>query len=162
MEQKRKGRLSAADRDYLTARGCELYCKGFSQKNIAELLQVTEKTVAKWREADNWDTKAQLHNIRPSEIKQMLLEYLLAIKNGENPPYKADDLSKITAAFDRLNDKRKKAVYTMESFDNFSAFMLEKAGKEKGKKREALLKLLQAVRIHFNHHVTTLLRQKDD
>lgn len=161
MEQKKKGRLSAADRDYLMARGCELYCKGFTQKNIAELLQVTEKTVAKWKDDDNWETKAKLHNIRPSEIKQMLLEYLLAIKNGENPPYKADDLSKIAAAFDRLNDKRKKAVYTMESFDNFSAFVLEKAGLEKGKKRDKLVKLLQDVRIYFNFYVTTLLRQDD-
>lgn len=161
MTQKRRGRLSAADRDYLIARGSELYCKGFSLKNIAELLQVTEKTVAKWRDEDDWETKAKLHNIRPSEIKNMILEYLLAIKNGETPVYKADDLSKIAAAFDRLNDKRKKAVYTMEAFDDFSAFMLEKAGKETGKKREAMIKLVQTIRIHFNHHVTTLLRQDD-
>jgi len=161
MKQKKTGRLTASERDYLMARGCELFCKGFTQKNIAELLHVTEKTVSKWRADDNWDTKAKLHNIRPAEIKEMILEYLLAIKNGETPPYKADDLSKIAAAFDRLNDKRKKAVYTMESFDGFSAFMLEKAGTQKGEKRENIIRLLRAARLHFNHYVTSLLRQDD-
>lgn len=161
MRQKKGGRLSTKERDYLMARGCELYCKGFAQKNIAELLGVSENTVAKWRNEDEWDTKAKLHNIRPSEIKQMILTYLLAIKNGEKPPYKADDLSKVTAAFDRLNDKRKKAVYTMESFDCFSAFVLEKAALSDATKRESLLLMLKTTRTYFNYYVSSLLIADD-
>ena len=62
-----------------------------------------------------------------------------AIERGEPLPYKADDITKIVAAFDRITDHNKIAVYTMESLDGFSNFILEKAGQSTGKKREAYI-----------------------
>jgi hypothetical protein len=88
----------------------------------------------------------------------MILEYVRDLKNGDTPLYKADDLSKISAAFDRLNDSRKKAVYTMESFDDFSQFMMVKAGNNTGKKREDLIELLKLVRPYFDQYITELLQ----
>jgi hypothetical protein len=155
---KMAGRMTSEKRDYLVARGGELYAKGFSIKGISELLKVSEKTAAKWRDENDWEKQKQLNNIRPSEIKKMILEYVMAIKNGEAPPYKADDLSKISAAFDRLNDKRKKAVYTMESLDEFSGWLISLAGKSKGKKRQELLALLKKTRTHFDAYITELLQ----
>jgi len=150
--------MTSAQRDYLMSQGVELYAKGFSVQSISELLGVGVKTVYKWRDDEDWEKQKELSNIRPSEIQKMILEYVVAIKNGEAPPYKADDLSKISAAFDRLNDSRKKAVYTMESFDEFSSRMMTQAGQAKGKKREELLKLLKEVRVHFDKYITELLK----
>ena len=82
---------------------------------------------------------------------------MLDIKEGKKPQHKADDLAKISAAFDRLNDGRKKAVYTMESIDDFSQFMMVEAGNSTGKKRDEVLVLLQTIRVYFDKYVTELL-----
>ena len=82
----------------------------------------------------------------------------LAIEKGEPLPYKADDVSKVVAAFDRITDSKKVAVYTMESIDGFCSYMLEKAGKNIGKKRDSLLELIKEVRPHFDSYVTELLQ----
>ncbi|WP_258929383.1 hypothetical protein [Flavobacterium davisii] len=88
----------------------------------------------------------------------MILEYVRDLKNGETPLYKADDLAKVSAAFDRLNDSRKKTVYTMESFDDFSQFMMVMAGNASGKKREEILEQLKTIRTLFDKYVTELLQ----
>lgn len=152
------GRLNSVERDYKKSQGKDLYIKGFSITNISEIIGIGVKTLSGWRDADEWDKEKELNNIRPSEIKRMILEYVRDLKNGETPLYKADDLSKISAAFDRLNDSRKKAVYTMESFDDFSKFMMVSAGNNTGKKREELIELLKIIRPYFDRYITELLQ----
>ena len=155
---KKGGRLTAVERDYKKSQGKDLFIKGFTLTNISEIIGVGVKTLSGWRDTDEWEKEKELNNIRPSEIKRMILEYVRDLKNGDVPLYKADDLSKISAAFDRLNDSRKKAVYTMESFDDFSQFMMVKAGNNTGKKREDLIGLLKLVRPYFDQYITELLQ----
>lgn len=154
---KGKGRMTSAQAEYKKSQGKDLFVKGFSITNISEIIGVGVKTLSGWREVHNWEGEKEINSVRPSEIKKMILQYVLDIKDGKKPQYKADDLSKISAAFDRLNDSRKKAVYTMESFDEFSQFMMVKAGKSTGKKRDETLELLQNVRLFFDQYVTELL-----
>ena len=151
-------RLTAAQADYKKSQGKDLFIKGFSITNISEIIGIGTKTLAKWRDEDDWEKEKELSNIKPSEIKNLILRYVLDIKEGKKPSHKADDLSKIAAAFDRLNDSRKKAVYTMESIDGFCSFMLEKAGKNTGKKRESLLELTKEIRPYFDAYVNELLQ----
>lgn len=151
-------RLTAAQADYKKSQGKDLFIKGFSITNIYEIIGIGVKTLAKWRDEDDWEREKELSNIKPSEIKNLILRYVLDIKEGKKPTHKADDLSKIAAAFDRLNDSRKKAVYTMESIDGFCSFMLEKAGKNTGKKRESLLELTKEIRPYFDAYVNELLQ----
>ena len=155
---KAKGRMTAVERDYKKSQGKDLFIKGFSITNISEIIGVGIKTLSGWRELHNWEGEKELNNIRPSEIKKLILQYVLDIKEGKKPQHKADDLAKISAAFDRLNDSRKKAVYTMESIDGFSQFMMVEAGTSTGKKRDELLEILKIVRIHFDKYVTELLQ----
>lgn len=156
--KKTKGRMTAVERDYKKSQGKDLFVKGFAITNISEIIGVGVKTIGTWRDEDDWEKEKELNNIRPSEIKRLILEYVRDIKNGDTPAYKADDLSKISAAFDRLNDSRKKAVHTMESFDDFSQFMMVLAGNATGKKREDLLELLKEIRIYFDKYVNGLLQ----
>lgn len=154
---KAKGRMTSVQRDYKKSQGKDLFIKGFSVTNISEIIGVGIKTVSGWRDLHNWEGEKEINAVRPSEIKKMILQYVLDIKDGKKPQYKADDLSKISAAFDRLNDGRKKAVYSMEVIDDFSQFMMVLAGTNIGKKREELLELLQDARIYFDKYVNELL-----
>lgn len=154
---KTKGRMTSVERDYKKSQGKDLFIKGFSISNISEIIGVGIKTLSGWRDLHNWEGEKELNNIRPSEIKKLILQYVLDIKEGKKPAHKADDLSKIAAAFDRLNDSRKKAVYTMESIDDFSQFMMVLAGNNTGKKRDEVLELLQEIRVYFDKYVTELL-----
>ena len=155
---KTKGRMTSVERDYKKSQGKDLFVKGFSITNISEIIGVGIKTVSGWRDLHNWEGEKELNNIRPSEIKKLILQYVLDIKEGRKPQHKADDLSKISAAFDRLNDGRKKAVYTMESIDDFSQFMMVLAGNNAGKKRDEVLELLQNIRVYFDKYVSELLQ----
>jgi hypothetical protein len=152
------GRMTSAERDYKKSQSKDLYIKGFTLTNISEIIGVGIKTLSGWRDMDNWEKEKELNNIRPSEIKRLILEYVRDIKNGETPLYKADDLSKISAAFDRITDARKKAVYTMESIDGFCQHMVVQAGKNTGKKREELIDIIKLIRPYFDKYVTELLQ----
>jgi hypothetical protein len=154
---KSKGRMTAAQSDYKKLQAKDLFVKGFSLTNISEILGVGVKTLSNWRELYNWENEKELFAIRPSEIKKLILQYVLDIRDGKKPVHKADDLAKISAAFDRMDDDRKKAVHTMESFDGFSQFMVVQAGNNVAQRREELLLLLQRIRIYFDKYVNELV-----
>lgn len=151
-------RLTAAESDYKKSQAKELFVKGFTVANIAEIIGISAKTLGNWRAAHKWDEEKEISALKPSNIRRLTLKMALAIEKGEPLPYKSDDISKVVAAFDRITDSKKIAVYTMESFDGFSSHILVKAGENTGKKREALLELLKAVRPHFDSYITDLLQ----
>lgn len=155
---KSKGRMTSVERDYKKSQGKDLFIKGFSISNISEIIGVGIKTLSGWRDLHNWEGEKELNNIRPSEIKKLILQYVLDIKEGRTPKHKADDLAKISAAFDRLNDSRKTAVYTMESIDGFCQFMVVEAGQNIGKKRDELIELIKVIRPQFDKYVNNLLQ----
>lgn len=151
-------RLTSSESDYKKSQGKDLFIKGFTLTSISEITGIGVKTLTGWRDKFDWEKEKELNNIRPSEIKKLILQYVQDIKDGKKPTHKADDLAKIASAFDRLNDSRKKAVHTMESFDAFCSYMLEKAGKSQGKKREQLLEKIQSIRPDFDAYVNELLQ----
>lgn len=154
----KRGRMTAVERDYKISQGRQLYVKGFSLPNISEIIGVGEKTLRDWRDTDKWEEEKELAALKPSTIRRLTLKCALAIEKGEELPYKADDISKIVAAFDRITDSRKMAVYTMESLDGFCEFQTELAAKSKGKKRDEILESLKAVRVQFDRYITELLQ----
>lgn len=155
----RSGRMAATKKEQKRAQAKTLFLNGFALAAIAEITGVSPKTITAWRDKEHWEAEKELHHIRPSEIKKMILEYVRALKEGKTPQYKADDLSKIAAAFDRLNDSAKKAAYTMESFDEFSNYVLRIAGGESHAERKRLLATLQAVRPLFDIYIQSLLTE---
>ncbi|QAR31127.1 hypothetical protein EQP59_07175 [Ornithobacterium rhinotracheale] len=150
-------RMKREERIEKQSQGRQLYASGFSYTDISKILGVTQKTLSHWAEEDKWEEERELSAIKPSVMKRLTLKCALAIQKGEPLPYKADDISKIVAAFDRITDSRKKAVYTMESIDGFTEFMLNKAGKAKGEKQATLLSSIKTIRPFFDEYVTHLL-----
>lgn len=138
-------RLTAVEADYKRSQGKELFTKGFSIANISEMIGIGIKTLGKWREEG-----------------KLTLKCAQAIERGEPLPYKADDITKIVAAFNRITDHNKIAVYTMESLDGFTNFILEKAGQSTGKKRESYMNTIKEIRPYFDMYITELLQKGDD
>lgn len=151
-------RLTAAESDYKKSQAKELFVKGFNVTNIAEIIGISAKTLGKWREADRWDEEKEISALKPSNIRRLTLKMALAIEKGEDLPYKADDISKVVAAFDRITDTKKIAVYTMESIDGFSSYILQRAAKNTGKKREEILAMIKTIRPFFDDYITELLQ----
>lgn len=152
-------RLNAVEADYKKSQGKELFIKGFSITNISEIIGIGVKTLGKWKEEGRWEQEKELQTLQPSNIRRLTLKCALAIEKGEPLPYKADDISKIVAAFDRITDSKKIAVYTMESIDGFCSYMLERAGKSNDKNRQTLLEVIKNIRPYFDAYVTELLSQ---
>ncbi|MGM8362126.1 hypothetical protein ACSV4D_09450 [Flavobacterium sp. ARAG 55.4] len=155
---KTKGRMTAVESDYKKSLGKDLFIKGFSMTNISEIIGVGIKTLSKWRDEDKWQDEKDLNSLKPSTIRNLTLKMALAMERGEPLPYKADDVSKTVAAFDRISDSKKKVVYTMESIDGFSQFMIVQAGNAIGKKREELLEQLKTIRPFFDKYISELLQ----
>lgn len=151
-------RLTSAEADYKKSQGKDLFVKGFSIPNISEIIGIGIKTLGKWRDEGKWEDEKELAALKPSNIRRLTLKCAIAIEKGEPLPYKADDVSKVVAAFDRITDSKKIAVYTMESIDGFSSYMLEKAGKSTGKKREEILDRMKVIRLDFDDYVNFLLQ----
>ena len=118
-------RLTASESDYKKSQAKDLFVKGFNITNISEIIGIGMKTLGNWRRDGKWDEEKELAALKPSNIRRLTLKAALAIEKGEELPYSADQISKVVAAFDRINDSKKKAVYSMESIDGFSSFMLE-------------------------------------
>lgn len=54
----------------------DLYCRyGMLQKDIADLVEVTEKTVGAWKEADGWELhRAAYTTTREHELRRMYMQ----------------------------------------------------------------------------------------
>ena len=153
------GRLANVDRDKKINDALGLFVRGYSLQSISEMetIRIGIKTLNAWRIKGNWDEEKQLQNISPNEIKAMIRSNIAAIKSGKAMPYKPDDISKLAAAWERMDDIKKKAVYSMESFDAFIDWFMDVIAKSKAEKREKNLEYLKVIRILQTEYIDTLI-----
>lgn len=101
---------------------------GLTGREIAENLGVTEQTVSRWkkgREGErSWDDRRTESSLTPLKIKETLLKEAEKLARGEESGVKADQLSKIMAAIDRL-DKKINVRTVMDVFREFDNWMAE-------------------------------------
>lgn len=157
-ELKNQGRMTNAERDRKIKEAEGLYIRGFSLQSISEFetIGIRVKTLQDWKKRYDWDTKKQLHNISPSEIKAMIRSNIAAIKLGKQMPYKPDDIAKMAKAWKEIDDERKKAVYSMEAFDGFVDWLTDLVAQSKGKKREDYFQLLKEIRLLQDNYIDSL------
>ena len=155
----KSGRLANADRDKKISDALGLYVRGYSLQSISEMetIRVGVKTLNAWRVKGNWDEEKQLQNISPQEIKAMIRSNIAAIKSGKAMPYKPDDISKLAASWERMDDIKKKAVYSMEAFDSFIDWFMDVIAKSKAEKREKHLEYLKVIRLLQTEYIDTLI-----
>lgn len=94
-----------------------------SGKDIADLLQVTEKTVSAWRQADNWDKERDEVMVNPNEVRRILLRELRHLAEGGDSRIDTDALSKVNKVLDSVSDKLSPQLVTavIQDLDNFQA-----------------------------------------
>ena len=109
-------------REKRTAR--ELYLLGKSQKEIAELVNVTEKTVSRWVTAGNWkvirDSKVNTGKTKTDNIKQILsdiAEETIAINRRIENTTDREKLKELRKQRNQLADEAAKWNKALENLD---------------------------------------------
>jgi len=159
-ELKNQGRMHNAERDRKIKEAEGLYIRGFSLQSISEFetIRVSLRTLAIWKKRHAWDEKKRLENTSPNEIRAMIRTNVAAIKSGKQMPYKPDDISKLAAALEKMDDVKRKAVYFIDAFDSFIDWFTGIVAKSDGKKREDSLHLLKQIRLLQENYIDTLAK----
>lgn len=114
-----------------------LYMNGDLQKDIAERVGVSAKTIGKWIEDNGWKEKRSGRNISRSELinkglltMNKIMEEMLADKEGKNYSAFMDQLIKCANAIEKL-DKKNNVVNDMDAFMNFNSALQSWIGTDK-------------------------------
>lgn len=92
-----------------------------TNKEVAELFKVTEKTIAAWVNKYNWEDKRWDFNASPTFIKQKLQQEAVRVVNGEPSTFSADTIAKIMSAIDKVDKSADPVVIhkILKELDNF-------------------------------------------
>lgn len=101
---------------------------GLTAKAIAEQLDITEKTVGNWRKGKkgekDWDYRRGQNIATPHKIREILMQQLLKVANGETPDVDADALSKISKVLELQSGKTSVQI-TLSVLKEFDTWMTE-------------------------------------
>jgi len=108
------------------------YMRGEPQKVIASLVGVSEVTVSKWVNAENWDMKRAAERVTRPELVNQNLQLIARLQaqviNSDNPLAEAkgvsDQISKLAATIEKL-DKKTNIVQIQDGFIAFSKWLQE-------------------------------------
>lgn len=101
---------------------------GLSCKALAETYPVTEQTLSAWRndtsrDGKTWDEKRRQFITAPANIKQVLMDELQKVAQGDNASINVKDLAAIHKVVESFSDKvNTQVVYSVfKEFDNWMA-----------------------------------------
>ncbi len=105
-----------------------LYLSGMEQIEIADKVGVTRQSLSKWCKDGGWkETRAAKTITRPELIKKLLFRVSDLLDKVEADPKLADSLgdqlSKLTAAIDKLDKSQANVVNAIEVFMAFSKWL---------------------------------------
>lgn len=78
---------------------------GYNAKTIAETLGVTEKTVGSWRAKGNWDKRRDELLASPHKLRELLIQEMRSITQGNPASFDSDALSKISKVAESFKGK---------------------------------------------------------
>ncbi len=100
---------------------------GLTAKAIAEQLDITEKTVSRWRKGrtgeKDWDYRRAEVISAPHKIKELLIKELQKVAEGKKTTVDADALAKIAKVMETISGKVSVQVVltVFKEFDNWMA-----------------------------------------
>lgn len=154
--------MTNSERDAKQAQGRQLYIKGMSHQTISDILGVSYKTILAWSKEGKWEDAKRLANISPSEIKNMILDYIGALKEKRKPEYSADVISKIVKAYETVSDKKRQIAYNIDSFEELCHFLFKKAvGARSEKQKKALVDFVKTMRQYMDEYIDELIHEQD-
>lgn len=101
---------------------------GMTAKQISIDLDVSEQTLSRWRKGrkgeKDWDTRRNEVISAPHVIKELLIQQMKLISQGEKPTVDADALSKISKVLESVSGKVSVQV-VISVFKEFDDFMID-------------------------------------
>ena len=91
-----------------------------TQKEIALIVKVTEKTIGKWKDEGDWELLKQASTVTAKNIIHNL--YQKAFELSEAKEIDADKLSKISTTIERLSNKKTTVSQIINVFKDFTTF----------------------------------------
>jgi Uncharacterized conserved protein len=114
-----------------------LYMNGDLQKDIAERVGVSAKTIGTWIDKEGWKEKRSGRNISRTELinkglltMNKIMEDMLADKDAKSYSAHMDQLIKCANAIEKL-DKKNNVVNDMDAFMNFNSALQSWIGTDK-------------------------------
>ncbi len=95
----------------------------YAQKEICELVDVTEKTFIKWKIDGQWDLLKGALSTTPNQILANL--YKRAKELSEAPEVNADAIVKISSAIEKLKPTKATISNHINTFREFTTFLLK-------------------------------------
>jgi transposase len=97
--------------------------QGMTCKAIAELIDVSEKTLSKWRNDGQWDQKREESLAAPHRIRLLLLNELKTVAEGGESKIDADALAKISKVMESIsgNVSPQIVITVLKELDNWMA-----------------------------------------
>lgn len=94
-----------------------------TQKEVAELFGISEKTVSAWSKAGNWAKRRDDYHSSPVKIRQLLQQELLRVAQGGKATLNADSISKLQKVIGELRKTADPIVVqqVLKDLDNFIA-----------------------------------------
>ena len=91
-----------------------------TQKEIAEIVHVTEKTLGKWKTEGEWEMLKNASTVTARKIIDNL--YKRAHTLSEDPTSKPDDIIKIANSIEKLSNKRVTVSQIINVFKDFTSY----------------------------------------
>lgn len=91
-----------------------------TQKEIAEIVHVTEKTLGKWKTEGDWDMLKNASTVTSRKIIENL--YKRAYDLSLDPKSKPDDIIKVALSIEKLSNKKVTVSQIINVFKDFIGF----------------------------------------
>ncbi len=91
-----------------------------TQKEIAQIVNVTEKTLTKWKNDNEWDLLKSAETVTARKIIDNLYKRAYALSQDENS--KADDIIKIANSIEKLSNKKVTISQIINVFKDFTTW----------------------------------------
>ncbi len=138
----------------------QLYIKGFDVQTISEILNISERTVARWARENNFERSRKSQIIALSEIRRSILESYADMLEGRKPRIKPDDAAKYAVAFERFSAKKQVLTYMYEAFELLTEQYQRNIQNAKSKEeKEHALSDLQKLRANMDIVVNNLTNE---
>ena len=125
----------------------ELYVKGFEIETISEIINVSATTIGRWAKIDEYEQARNSKYIALSELRNVILQSFIDMKDGKKPNIKPDEAAKFAAAFEKLSDKKKVLSYMHDNYEMLTDELIKEVQETKGiKNKEFALAVLKKVR----------------
>lgn len=131
MAKKEAGKKEWSRKELERIRGIseDLYInKGFSLVQIGQDWDVSAQTLTKWKKGrtgeKSWDERKVFNDLTPVKLREVLLNEALNIANGNEPKLKADALSKVMAAIDKIDNSVNPRI-TASVFISFNTWLVD-------------------------------------